>query len=87
MASTAITVSLLELDIAQVWVYAATVCTILAAGFGVYALFPKRGNCVDLMDIRSDFYDIPLQDARARLIDDKIEFYKDAARRYKRHRS
>lgn len=85
VASTAITVSLLDIGISEAWVYTATACTILAAGFGVYALFPKRGQYSDLMDIRASFYETPLQDARARLIDTKIAFYQDAAKRYKWH--
>ena len=55
VASTANAVSLLDIGVSETWVYIATAFAILAAGFGVYALFPKRGQYSDLMDIRTSF--------------------------------
>ncbi len=85
VASSAITVSLLELDVAAGWIVAATTMTMVAAGCGVYALFPKRTAYVSLMKLRSEVYDTPLQDARARIVDEKIDFYGRAGRRLHRH--
>lgn len=84
VASTAITVSLLDLGADEFWILAATVFTIAAAGLGVYALFPGKSWYPSVRQTTHTLLEHPLQDARSEVIEQKIAYYEGVAGRFHR---
>jgi hypothetical protein len=85
IASSAITLALIEQKIPHWALVTSLILGVGAILCGVYAVFPSKANYTPLLDVREGIYTRGITRAKLWLADDKIRFYNESVDRlYKR---